>query len=70
VEDEMAGRKNNESVNQATVDADQLRAGIDGLLQKDQLDNDKAMAGDKPRRTAEPAADPDKAAKLNEFHQG
>jgi hypothetical protein len=69
----MAGRKNNESVNQATVDADQLRAGIDGLLQKDQLDNDKAMAGDKPRRTgepAEPAADPDKAAKLNEFHQG
>jgi hypothetical protein len=36
---------------EVSISADKLKEGVDQLLQKDQLSNDKSRAGDKPRMT-------------------
>jgi len=41
-------RQSGNDRNGVNLDADKLKEGVDQLLQKDQLSNDKSRAGDKP----------------------
>jgi hypothetical protein len=67
-EDEMTRKKKpkNPAANEATIDADTVGRAVDDLLQKDQLENDKGRAGNKPRAVDRP--DFEKAAELNRDH--
>jgi hypothetical protein len=51
------------------VDADKLKEGVDQLLQKDQLSNDKSRAGDKPAMRDQMDDTAEKAKEtLKDFH--
>jgi len=47
------GRRNRGD--KARIKGDKLKESVDNLLQRDQLDNDKAHAGDKPAAGKQPA---------------
>jgi hypothetical protein len=40
--------RDRDGANKARIDQGKLKEGVDELLQRDQLDNDKGHAGDKP----------------------
>jgi hypothetical protein len=62
-------RKPDTSANGVSLDADKLKEGVDQLLQKDQLSNDKSRAGDKPGTRDDSTTDAEKAKEtLKDFH--
>jgi hypothetical protein len=69
-EREMADTgRDHDGDNKARIDGDKLKESVDELLQRDQLDNDKSHAGDKPGFSNQPAPDSDKAAEtMKNFH--
>jgi hypothetical protein len=62
-------RQSGDNGNGVNLDADKLKEGVDQLLQKDQLSNDKSRAGDKPGMSSQVDDTADKAKEtLKDFH--